>query len=232
MKNNWKNKLKAFCKGWGYPILITVIVATSFESAIAEMNKVNTSSMKPTIVEGDRFFVNKLAYDLKIPYTTLHITEWGHPQRGDIVIFHSPIEDKRLVKRVIGIPGDTIEMQNNQLIINGEKVTYEPVDHIRDSLQLLNKDFAQYGLIENLSDKRHPVQFIPRPGAITSFPPKSIPDGKYFMMGDNRNNSLDSRVFEFVDRKQIIGQAISVFYSVDINNYYKPRWERFFTKLP
>ena len=232
MKNNWKKKLKAFWKGWGYPILITVIVATSFESAIAEMNKVNTTSMKPTIVEGDRFLVNKLAYDLKLPYTTWHIIEWSAPQRGDIVIFNSPVEDKRLVKRVIGIPGDTIEMQNNQLIINGEKVTYEPVDHIRDSLQLLNKDFAQYGLIENLSDKRHPVQFIPRPGAITSFPPKSIPDGKYFMMGDNRNNSLDSRIFEFVDRNQIIGQATSVVFSVDIYNDYKPRWERFFTKLP
>lgn len=196
------------------------------------MTKVDTGSMKPTIVEGDRFVVNKLAYDLKVPYTTLHITEWSHPQRGDIVIFNSPIEDKRLVKRVIGIPGDSIEMHNNQLIINGEKVTYEPVDPIRDSLQLLNKDFAQYGLIENLSDKRHPVQFIPRPGVITSFSLKSIPDGKYFMMGDNRNNSLDSRVFEFVDRNQIIGKATSVFYSVDINNYYKPRWERFFTKLP
>ena len=105
--------------------------------------------MKPTIVEGDRFFVNKLAYDLKVPYTTLHITEWRPPQRGDIVIFNSPKEDKRLVKRVIGIPGDTIEMQNNQLIINGEKLPYEPVDHIRDSLQLLNKDFVRYGFQSN-----------------------------------------------------------------------------------
>ena len=232
LKNTWNKRLKTYWKGWGCQVLIIVIVVTSFRSAIAEMTKVDTGSMKPTIVEGDRFFVNKLAYDLKIPYTTLHITEWSPPQRGDIVIFNSPIENKRLVKRVIGIPGDSIEMHNNQLIINGEKVTYEPVDHIRDSLQLLNKDFAQYGVIENLRGKRHPVQFIPRPGAITSFSLKSIPDGKYFMMGDNRNNSLDSRVFEFVDRNQIIGKATSVFYSVDINNDYKPRWERFFTKLP
>ena len=88
MKNNWKKQLKVFWKGWGYSILAALIIATSFKSAIADWNIVPTGSMKPTIVEGDRIFVNKLAYDLKIPYTTWHIAEWGDPQRGEIVVFY------------------------------------------------------------------------------------------------------------------------------------------------
>jgi len=77
-----------FWKGWGYSIVVALILATSFKSAIADWNIVPTGSMKPTIVEGDRIFVNKLAYDLKIPYTTWHIAEWSDPQRGEIVVFY------------------------------------------------------------------------------------------------------------------------------------------------
>jgi len=188
------------------------------------------------------------AFRSQAPAARQHVKQAGHRRRrdradptaarGPLDLDLSPLEISQGEDQPptnpgrIGIPGDSIEMHNNQLVINGEKVTYEPVDHLRDSLQLLNEDFARYGLIENLKGERHPVQFVPRPGVMTSFPLKSIPDGKYFMMGDNRNNSLDSRVFEFVDRNQIIGKATSVFYSVDINNYYKPRWERFFAKLP
>jgi signal peptidase I len=80
MTNSWKKKLIIAWKGWGYPLFIAILIATSFKSAIADWNIVPTGSMKPTIVEGDRIFVNKLAYDLKIPYTTWHVTEWGNPE--------------------------------------------------------------------------------------------------------------------------------------------------------
>ena len=126
MKKNWKKNIKIFWKGWGYSIFITLVIVTSFKSAIADWNIVPTGSMKPTILEGDRIFVNKLAYDLKIPYTTLHITVWDNPQRGDIVVFYSPVDGTRLVKRVVGVPGDLLEMHDNQLIINGKKLKYEP----------------------------------------------------------------------------------------------------------
>ena len=86
---------------------------------MADWNDVPTGSMKPTILEGDRVFVNKLAYDLKVPFTTWHITEWSNPHCGDIVVFFSPKDGKRLVKRVIGLPGDTVELQNERLVING-----------------------------------------------------------------------------------------------------------------
>ena len=95
MKKPWKRKLIIFWKGWGYSILIAVVITTSFKSAIADWNLGPTGSMKPTIFEGDRIFVNKLAYDLKFPYTAWHIVEWSNPKRGEIVVFYSPDDNKR-----------------------------------------------------------------------------------------------------------------------------------------
>lgn len=232
MKTSLKKKLKIFWKGWGCSIFIAIIIATSFKSAIADWNVVPTGSMKPTIVEGDRIFINKLAYDLKIPYSTWHIAKWDDPQGGDIVVFYSPVIGKRLVKRVVGIPGDLVEMQNNQLIINGKKLTYEPVNQLNDKDLSLGGHANQHLFIENLSNKPHPLMTLPQRPSIRSFGPVSVPKGKYFMMGDNRDNSADSRYFGFVERRQIVGQATTVVASFDINNKYQPRWDRFFTKLP
>src|SRR5437667_11789572 len=108
-------------------MLIMALVLFAARSSFADWNKVPTGSMKPTILEGDRIFINKLAYDLKVPFTTWHIAEWSNPQRGDIVVFFSPHDGQRLVKRVIGLPGDTIELRNNALVINGDPVTYQPI---------------------------------------------------------------------------------------------------------
>ncbi len=231
MKNSLKKNIRIFWKGWGCAIFIALIIATSFKSAIADWYVIPSGSMKPTIVEGDRVFVNKLAYDLKVPYTAWHIAEWGTPQRGEIVVFYSPADGKRLIKRVVGIPGDSVGMQNNQLIINGKKVTYEPISHFKRKSLLGNKDSTRYCFIENLSDTRHPVMFTPKRLSLHSFGPVIVPEGHYFMMGDNRDNSADSRYFGFVERRRIIGQATSIVISLDINNYY-PRLERFFTALP
>ena len=208
------------------------MIATSFKSVIADWNIVPTGSMKPTILVGDRIFVNKLAYDLKIPYTTLHIAQWGDPQRGDIVVFYSPVDGKRLVKRVVGIPGDSIAMLNNQLIINNEKITYEPINNSKMNALSSIMDANQHGFIENLSHTRHPVMITPQRPSLRSFGPLTIPEGKYFMMGDNRDNSADSRYFGFVERSRVVGQATSIVLSLDINNKHQPRWERFFTNLP
>ena len=232
MRKNWKKKLKIFWKGWGYSIFITLVIVTSFRSAIADWNIVPTGSMKPTILEGDRILVNKLAYDLKIPYTTLHITVWGNPQRGDIVVFYSPVDGTRLVKRVVGIPGDLLEMRDNQLIINGKKLKYEPIAHSEKYNIPFRMNAKQYGFLEDLGERRHPLIFTPYLHSLRSFDPIIIPEGKYFMMGDNRDNSADSRYFGFVDRRRIVGQATSIVISLDINDKYRPRWKRFFTELP
>src|SRR5436190_3083131 len=116
----WKREIR--------PLLILALILFSMRSSLADWNVVPTGSMQPTILVGDRVLVNKLAYDLKVPFTTWHLAEWSNPQRGDIVVFYSPKDGTRLVKRVIGLPGDTIESRNDQLLINGEPVDYSTLE--------------------------------------------------------------------------------------------------------
>ena len=130
-------------QSWARDLLIVLLFMVPFRSSIADWNQVPSGSMKPTILEGDRIFVNKLAYDLKVPLTKIQIATWGNPERGDIVTFESPRDGTRLVKRVVGVPGDTIEMQNNRLIVNGEPAVYSPLAAgIRDNVTGQEKEIS------------------------------------------------------------------------------------------
>jgi signal peptidase I len=232
MSSQWKSKLCMYLRGWGYSIIITILIATSFRSAIADWNDIPSGSMKPTILEGDRVFVNKLAYDLKLPYTTYHLACWDSPVRGDIVVFYSPGDGKRLIKRVMGVPGDVIAMYRNQVIVNGEALQYTGLD--RETINRMPPELAccHIFLTENLKGKKHSIMLSPsRPWpSMHSFGPITMPKGKYFMMGDNRDNSADSRFFGFVDRKLILGRATAVAISRE-GSFFHPRWNRFFKDL-
>ena len=230
MSEGWKRNLSIFLRGWGSSLLVAVLIATSIKSAIADWNDIPSGSMLPTILIGDRVFVNKLAYDLKIPYTTLQIVKWSEPKRGDIVVFFSPKDGKRLIKRVVGLPGDTIAMQNDRLLINGQFVRYGPPEkEIVDQIPPFEQDRYVF-FSEELPGKQHTVQFTRSRITQDSFKAKKIPDGKYFMMGDNRDNSADSRVFGYVDRKLIVGRATMVVISRE-GSFLNPRWDRFFGDL-
>ncbi len=195
---------------------------------MADWNDVPSGSMKPNILIGDRVFVNKLAYDLKIPFTTTHIASWGDPKRGDVAVFFSPEDGKRLVKRVIGLPGDRISMRNNHLLINGELASYEPLDAAsKDGLPPGSTLFT-----ETIEDRNYPVLFNPARPSMTNFPAITIPEGHYFMMGDNRDNSHDSRFFGPVPRQKVLGRAGSVIFSLDYDHWFLPRSDRFFRNLP
>src|SRR5271168_1455814 len=119
-RERWKNVWRE-----AKSLLMLILILTAVRSAIADWNDVPTGSMNPTIVQGDRVFVNKLAYDLKVPFTTWHLAQWSNPKRGDIVVFYSPVDGTRLVKRVIGLPGDQIELAHERLLINGNPSEYE-----------------------------------------------------------------------------------------------------------
>ena len=231
MKRSLKHSLSIFVQGWMGSVLIALLITTSFKSAIADWYVVPTGSMKPTILEGDRIFTNKLAYDLKVPYTTIRIAGWDEPKRGDIVVFKSPTDGTRLVKRIVGIPGDTVAMHNNRLSINGEALQYTAINQEDAGRSASFSDTGEKLSIEDLTGHKHISMVTPYLPSIRSFAPVSIPDGHFFMMGDNRDNSADSRYFGFVDRKEIQGRATAIVISLDLQHSYQPRWPRFFTQL-
>jgi len=225
-KTGWKDRSKAVWMEWRGFLLI-VMVMFSFRSALADWNDVPTGSMKPSILIGDRVFVNKLAYDLKVPFTTKHIATWDNPERGDVAVFYSPEDKTRLVKRVVGLPGDRISMINNHLFINGQPATYQVMDEsYREKLDEAFQSVELY--TETIGALTHPVMFNPSRPSMTSFPTITVPQGHYFMMGDNRDNSNDSRFFGTVPRQKILGRATSVVFSLDYENFFLPRGNRFF----
>jgi signal peptidase I len=225
-----QKRLINFIRGWGFSIIAAILIATSFKSAIADWNDVPTGSMIPTILAGDRVFINKLSYGLKVPYTTWHILRWQVPQRGDIVVFYSPKDGKRLIKRMIGISGDEIALYRNRLFLNGKPLHYEMSAALPDGKKpiILNPELQHH--IENLDGVRHSVVFSKTRSPIDSFDPVMVPPDKVFVMGDNRNNSADSRVFGFVDVDQVVGRATHIALSRD-GSFLNPRWNRFFQKL-
>lgn len=135
-------------------LLVVAAIIFPFRSSIADWNDVPTGSMNPTIVEGDRIAVNKLAYDLKIPFTTRHIATWGNPRRGEIVILYAPDNGMRLVKRVVGVPGDTLVLRDNRLTINGVAIDYRV-----HTAAAVAGDFIF--AVEQLGAHAHWVQWMP-----------------------------------------------------------------------
>jgi signal peptidase I len=227
----WKERAVWLWAEWVKPLLVVGLVLGSFRSAIADWNDVPTGSMKPTILEGDRIFVNKVAYDLKVPFTTWRIREWADPLRGDVVVLVSPFDEKRLVKRVIGIPGDRVEMRQHRLLVNGRQAAYGPPDPAL--LQGLGRDIPSSAILatETTGGRSHPIMTTPAAPAMASFEPVTVPPGRYLVMGDNRDNSFDSRWFGFVERERILGRATAVVLSLDRNRGWRPRWSRFFSPL-
>lgn len=206
--------------------LLMILVVSSLRSALADWNDVPTGSMKPTIQEGDRVVVNKLAYDLKIPFTTISVAKWDDPARGDIVVLFSPVDGIRLVKRVVAVPGDHIEMRDNQLLVNGTPARQSPIAIVGS-----DEYGTGYVLDENLLGHSHTIMIMPGIRADSTFGPLIVPPGQYFVLGDNRDNSNDSRFIGFIERRKIVGKAVAVAFSLDRSNYLKPRFDRFFESL-
>jgi signal peptidase I len=195
-----------------------------FRSALADWNDVPTGSMQPTIQIGDRILVDKAAYDIRMPFTHLSLIHLADPQRGDIVVLDSHAAGEKLVKRVIGIPGDVIAMRDNVLYVNGSAARYSPatVTGIHDDLQ----DPARYEL-EQVGSTQHLIRLsLYRPSEARDFGPVTVPAGQYLLLGDNRDNSMDSRYFGFFPRKEIVGRSRYVALSLDPDHHYLPRAQR------
>ena len=222
-RNNWRDYRT---------LALFLVLMLSFRSAWADWVTVPTGSMNPTIVEGDRVLVDKHTFGLRVPFTLVHLTAGTDPQRGDIVVFDSPANGQSLVKRVAAIPGDTLELDGEALIVNGRPASYQPGDpqHLAD---LLDATAAQDPLvfIEKGSARAHDILVLPARSTRRAFGPVTVPEGKYFMLGDNRDNSADSRYIGFVPRRNIVGRATRVAVSMDPEHYFHPRMSRFLKPL-
>jgi signal peptidase I len=201
--------------------LLLVVLMSLFRSVVADWNTVPTGSMKPTILEGDRILVDKLAYDLRLPFTHLPLVELGEPERGEIVIFDSQKAGKRLVKRVVGLPGDVVAMRDNRLYLNGEWLDYRAAV----------AGAGHVDLREALDGAGHALRWQGEVSALSSFGPLTVPPDHYLVLGDNRDRSADSRVYGFVPRREIVGRSDTVVVSLDYDHYYLPRSERLWRSL-
>jgi signal peptidase I len=196
-----------------------------FRSAVADWNVVPSGSMLPTIREGDRIFVDKMAYDLRVPLTHIAIAHLHDPRRGDIVTIDSSAAHELIVKRLIGLPGDSVAMHDNVLYVNGVRAAYQP-----QKLAPLPSDAVSRGdyLTERFDGVVHSVRLAPdAPSPRDSFGPVVVPQGEYLMLGDNRDDSADSRYFGFFPREELMGRTRRVAYSLDPEHHDKPRFERF-----
>lgn len=200
-----------------------------FRTAVADWNPIPSSSMHPNLLEGDVVFVNRLAFDLKVPLTDVVLTHLGEPRRGDVVTFSSPADGTRLIKRIIALPGDTVEMRDEMLVINGKPARYAPLGEQFETLQGTTTPALR--LTETLGEKSHEIQVLPHVNALRSFGPIVVPPGRFMMLGDNRANSKDSRFIGMVPRELLIGRAERVLVSADINGNWMPRTERFGLRL-
>ncbi|MDB5883253.1 MAG: lepB [Ramlibacter sp.] len=203
-----------------FPVILAVFVLRSF---LFEPFKIPSGSMIPTLLVGDLILVNKFTYGVRLPVVNVKLTEGTAPQRGDVMVFRYPPKPSLdYIKRVVGVPGDEVAYLNKQLTINGQPVSKAPVaDFFDEDAMAYFKQFE-----EVLGGKHHRIlnddsrpAFIP---GVENFPMKQncrysvegvvckVPAGHYFMMGDNRDNSLDSRYWGFVPDRNIVGKAFFV----------------------
>lgn len=186
---------------------LAIFFALVVRSSVVEAFWVPSGSMLPTIQIGDHLFVNKLAYALHVPFTDYEVLRWGHPKRGDIIVFLSPPSNPGpngeridLIKRVIAVGGDTLEIRDKKILINGEQVADADAHFLDEAHRSIAKR-------DNLG-------------------PITVPSGKLFMMGDNRDFSHDSRFWGFADETDVKGQATFIYWSREAGSW-TPRWDRF-----
>ncbi|MDA0679369.1 MAG: signal peptidase I [Proteobacteria bacterium] len=208
-----------------FPVLLFVLVIRSF---IFEPFRIPSGSMMPTLIQGDFIFVKKYSFGLRWPVIEKKFIETGSPKRGDVVVFRLPSNPKiNYIKRVVGLPGDVIAYDGARLTINGQLM---PVADIADG----SPDDAGHIYSEVLGNREH---LIRHRVSITDNPKSrvqayEIPDGYYFMMGDNRDNSQDSRYIGAIPETHLVGEAVRIWMHLDLSNGAEwPDWGRIGTKI-
>lgn len=202
-----------------FPVLLFVLVIRSF---VFEPFRIPSGSMMPTLLQGDFIFVEKYAYGLRLPVLETKIFETGQPERGDVVVFRLPDDPSiNYIKRVVGLPGDRVQVVGHQLFINGAEVPLS-----RDDENPVFEGVARF--VESLDGREHGI-LIRRAGFSKANDEYIVPDGEYFMMGDNRDNSQDSRYIGFIPERFLVGKAVRIWMHMD--GLEVPGWDRIGTKI-
>jgi signal peptidase I len=212
---------------WAKSLVVALAIFLVVRTFVVEAFKIPTSSMENTLLVGDFLLVNKAVYGGHVPGTHLAFGALRQPRRGDVVVFHPPHEPERnYVKRLLGVPGDTLEMHDKTLYVNGSPLDEPYARHVdnRGDTVHPDMDWQSNHLIAAQPDAYHPTR--------DNWGPIVVPDGEYFFLGDNRDNSEDSRYWGFVDREQIRGRPWLVYYSqaphgaANLPWYKRVRWGR------
>ena len=234
---------------WARSIIIAVILFLGVRALIVEAFKIPTSSMEGTLLVGDYLLVNKAVYGAQVPLLGLKLPAWRDPGRGEVVVFHPPHDPvKNYVKRVVGVPGDTLEMREKTLLVNGHEMQETYVRHIDQSRDATHSDMrwqrshllavgiyreptygegdgrSEYDRGSSRSDSP-PSRDDYRPSR-DNWGPITVPEDSYFVLGDNRDNSEDSRYWGFVDRRSIRGRPWRLYFSYDPPSRRRGPWLR------
>jgi signal peptidase I len=194
---------------------VFLFVLACVRSSVFASYYVPTGSMNPTFLEGDVFFSNKLAYRLKVPFTKTSVAEWTAPARGDKIIFKSPVDGSLLTKRIIAVAGDVVEIRDKRVIVNG----------VETGLVSSGGAHGMRYFTETLDGVSYTVQHDPRRRAAADMPPLHVPAGYVFVMGDNRDNSYDSRYWGPLPMENIEGKMVVRWFSIDLKTL-RPRFDR------
>ncbi len=223
-----KNRLAGVDEPWYveyaksfFPVILLVFTLRSF---LVEPFKIPSGSMMPTLLAGDYILVNKFTYGLRVPILNNTFLEMNQPKRGDVIVFHYPPDPKiDYIKRVVGLPGDKIQYQDKQLTINGKKLDVTFVNDYEYEMQGANIISARKSK-EQLGDVPHDILVHDIPNQYSADMPGAklldgetitVPDNSYFAMGDNRDNSADSRVWGFVPEHNLVGRAFYIWMNFD-----------------
>jgi signal peptidase I len=195
-------------------LLWLLLAFTVIEGGVAQARVISSGSMEKTVLIGDHLLVSRLGFDAGIPFTTYHVPLWRSPERGQIIVFHAPLEDQSypdLIKRCIGVPGDRIRIVAGDVFVNGERIT-DP--------HAIHRPGAASSPWENFPAQVSQMYFADVPSWRVELAKDVVngelvvPAGKYFMMGDNRDDSNDSRFWGFVPRENIVGTPVIVYMSI------------------
>jgi signal peptidase I len=229
-----------------FPVALVVLVLRSF---VFEPFRIPSDSMMPTLEDGDFILVNKFSYGLRLPVTNAKILSIGEPQRGDVVVFRYPPDPAiNYIKRLVGLPGDHVRIESDRIFVNGEAVEFTEQglysDGCYDGMQLAE---------ERLGERRHQVLYCQTAGDIVTPPLPNcgrglergyvcpadripgpergdmeidVPAGQYLMIGDNRDNSADSRYWGFVPEANLVGNAKRIWFNWDLQRSGGPAWSR------